>query len=66
MRDTSIASYSLVAIQERSLEFQLVFSDPDQITPEIQEPDVLLIELINRQDILDVETGESLDSNQSF
>ena len=66
VRDTSIASYSLIDIQERSLEFQLVFSDPDQITPEIQEPDILLIELTNRQDILDVETGEGLDSDQAL
>ena len=56
----------MIDIQERSLEFQLVFSDPDQITPEIQEPDILLIELTNRQDILDVETGEGLDSDQAL
>ena len=66
VRDTSVVEYSLEDVTQTMLTFQLTFNDPSDITPVILEPDILLIELTNPDDIIDVQTGEGLEIVQKF
>ena len=64
--DKYIQGMDLIKVTDRTLEIDVLFSDPSAITQNILEPDLLELKIALPQVIVDAETYEQLQETNSF
>ena len=60
-----ITSYAAISVDEYTLEFQVEFAKPSDISSDLSQPDYLLIEFIMRELLIDVQNFQSISETKT-